>query len=236
MCGRYTLTANLRIIQERFDLANEEMDELINDFQPNFNVAPTNLVPAIIQNDHSRKLTLLRWGLIPSWAKDEKIGFSTINARSEDIASKPAFKNLIPGQRCLVIADGFYEFRADGKVKHPVRFIMKDKSIFAFAGLFDRWKKSSGEIISSCTILTAEPNALVGKVHNRMPVILSKEYESRWLDPALDSYDAVRPLLKSVPDEMMKAYDANPAVNNVRNNGPHLIEPFDYSDPQERLL
>jgi putative SOS response-associated peptidase YedK len=236
MCGRYTITSNLRVIQERFDLAKQEIDELIQSFAPNYNVAPTHLVPAIIQDDRSRKLTLLRWGLIPSWAKDAKIGFSTINARSEDIASKPTFKRLIPHQRCLVIADGFYEFRADGKVKHPVRYILKDKNLFAFAGLFDRWKKSSREIITSCTILTTEPNALVRKVHNRMPVMLTRENESRWLDPALDSYDALRPLLKPVPEKMMRAYDANPAVNSVRNNGPHLIEPFDYSDPQQTLL
>ena len=232
MCGRYTQTTNLRIIQEKFDLANEEMKDLIDNFRPNYNVAPTHMVQVIVRENDKLKMKLMKWGLVPFWAPDpKKFGFSTINARSEEIHMKPTYKNLIPKKRCLIMADGFYEFAKFGKEKRPVRFILKDKSPFAFAGLYDVWKKGDSDPIVSCTILTTRPNEVVAKYHDRMPVILEPGKEKPWLDPELKTYEEVFPFLNPLPKKYMAHYFANPAVNNVRNNAEHLIEEFDYTDP-----
>ncbi|KAB2879248.1 SOS response-associated peptidase [bacterium] len=231
MCGRYTQTTNLRLIQEKFDLANEEMKELIENFRPNYNVAPTHMVQVIVQENDKLKMKLMKWGLVPSWAPDpKKFGFSTINARSEEIHTKASYKNLIPKRRCLIVADSFYEFEKVGKEKRPVRFMMKDKSVFSFAGLYDVWKKEGQNPIVSCTILTTQPNKTVAKYHNRMPVMLEAVNERPWLDPERKTYEDITPFLNPISEEQIIHYYANPAVNNVRNNAEHLIEEFDYSE------
>ncbi|MBL7995526.1 SOS response-associated peptidase [bacterium] len=234
MCGRYTLTATLRVIQEQFDLANDDIKEIIDNYRPNYNVAPTHKMPIVIQVEGKRSLKLMQWGLLPSWSKTDKPQFNTINAKGEEIAQKPTYRNRIKNGRCLVIADGFYEFEKHGQDKWAVRFIMKDKKPFAFAGLYDNWhgttSKGEKKSISSFTIITTSPNKIVEPVHTRMPVILSRADEKEWLNPDYQKYDDVSHLLKPFSDKSMMRYYANPGVNRAGNNSADLIEEFDRSE------
>lgn len=231
MCGRYTITKSLLEIQERFEIPPDNLDFDPEEFQPMYNVSPTDKVPCVIVAGQEKRLALLRWGLIPFWAKEARIGASMINARDDSLESKPAFKDLVKSNRCLVVADSFYEFKAFGKTKRPVRFMLKEGELFVFAGLHTSWNdKAKKEKVKSCTILTTEPNEVVSPVHNRMPVMLTREGEAKWLDPQVTSFEDIKELLKPLDDSLMKSYYANPAVNNVKNKGSFVAEPFDYSD------
>jgi putative SOS response-associated peptidase YedK len=231
MCGRFTVTRSIRQIQERFDVPNADVKKAEDLFSPNYNVAPTDRVPVVLFDGTQNRLELMRWGLIPPWAKDEKSGAPLINARDDGIAEKPAFRDSIPSQRCLVVADGFYEFHAVGKTKRPIRYVLRDKSLFAFAGLYAKWiKPDANTILLSCTIITTEPNSIVARIHNRMPVILPKESEKHWLDPRLESYGDIKRFLLPMDASAMAEYYANPAVNSVKNKGEYLIEPFESND------
>ncbi len=172
MCGRYTLAVQLDLIADRFLLKRVDAKETFR-----FNIAPTQLAPVIHQTDTGRTLTMMRWGLIPFWAKDESIGNKLINARAETLAEKPSFKRSLERKRCIVPADGFYEWKKskDGKTKTPMRIVVGQGDLFGFAGLWDRWKSPNGESVESYTIITTEPNKFVSPIHNRMPVILSKD-------------------------------------------------------------
>ena len=216
MCGRYTITSPLDAIRALFDV-----DERPN-LAPRFNIAPTQSVPAIRQGDtpSGRALVQLRWGLIPHWAKDAGMGARLINARAETVAEIPAFRDAYAQRRCLIVADGFYEWRRAGKEKQPFRFTLTDGGPFAFAGLWSRWRSPAGETIESCTIITTQANALVAPIHTRMPVILAPEDHGRWLDSANDG----RPLLRPYPAEAMTAYPVSTRVNAVRNDDAGLIE------------
>jgi putative SOS response-associated peptidase YedK len=184
MCGRYRLSRRKQIIEEHFDAVSGE-----EDWRPRYNVAPTQPVPVIRQHlkEPIREISMMRWGLIPSWAKDSSAGASMINARSETAATKPAFRDVLKSRRCLIPADGFYEWRHDGKTKQPYCFEINSGELFAFAGLWDRWKHASGQWIKSCSILTTTPNAVTSAIHDRMPVILDPDGYDLWLDSGMTS-------------------------------------------------
>ncbi len=165
----------------------------------------------------------MHWGLIPSWAKDPSIGNKMINARAETLLEKPSFKRLVGKRRCLVLTDGFYEWRKEGKRKVPMRMLLKTRELFAFAGLWDRWKKPDGNEFQSFTIITIDANDLLRPIHDRMPVILGRDGEEKWLNPDLKDPSELLPLLKPYPSELMEAYDVSPLVNSPRNDRPECI-------------
>ena len=221
MCGRFTSTVDPQLLAERFGIA------LPDGIEPRFNVAPTQRVLAVLDDHGSRAGRLLRWGLVPHWAKDQKIGFKMINARAETVAAKPAYRTLLAKHRCLILADGFYEWRVDPDgVKRPVRFTLASGEPFAFAGLNAFWRDpESGEVLESCTIITTAANGLVAPVHDRMPVILPRAYEEAWLDPSLDRDQALL-MLRPLAVDLMSARDASSLVNSARNDAPELLDPL----------
>jgi len=215
MCGRYRLTAKERYLRDHFGLDEEPT------WTPRWNIAPTQLVPIVRQKSISsrRSFDLVRWGLIPSWAKDASIGTKTINAMSETAADKPAFRDALRLRRCLIPADSFYEWQASGpKHKQPFSIGMADDSVFAFAGLWESWLAPNGNVIESCTILTTTPNALVADVHRRMPVILKRDYYEDWLDPSMKNPSAVSGCLEPFDAALMKKYPVSTRVNRPEND------------------
>jgi putative SOS response-associated peptidase YedK len=221
MCGRYTQTVDLETLKDRFGFVTSEVT-----LGPRYNIAPTQEAPVVIKED-SRILKMMRWGLVPYWAKDESIGYRMINARAETIAQKPSFKKPFKERRCLVLADGFYEWKKTERkgLKIPMRFVLKSRMPFAFAGLWDVWQKPGGDRLLSFTIITTEANDLMRPIHNRMPVILHRENEELWLDPELKDFNKLASLLTPYPSDMMESYEVAPLVNSPRNDTPECIEP-----------
>ncbi|MFD0587901.1 SOS response-associated peptidase [Paenibacillus sp. GCM10027627] len=219
MCGRYTITITLEELMTRYLI--EETGVPFH--RPKYNVAPGQQVLAVIQGGGKNRLGELKWGLVPPWASDAKTGFSMINARSETAASKPAYKDAFLRKRCLLPADGFYEWQATPKGKRPMRIILKGAPVFSLAGLYETWISPDGSKLSTCTILTTEPNSLVAPIHDRMPVILRPEEETLWLDRQEQNIDRLMPLLKPYPSDAMEAYPVSGAVGNVRHDDPSLI-------------
>jgi putative SOS response-associated peptidase YedK len=218
MCGRYTLKTPLSVLTERFDIG-----ESSTSVTPSYNIAPTQQVATVLSENGKRKLEMLRWGLIPSWADDPEIGSRMINARAETVAEKPSYRKAFKKSRCLILADGFYEWQKTDSGKQPFHIRMQDGSPFAFAGLWESWDK--GEEIRSCTIITTEANDLVAEVHNRMPVILHAEDYEMWLDPDFDEREPLTSLLKPYSAEAMEAYPVSRRVNKPSNSEPEVIEP-----------
>lgn len=213
MCGRFTLRAPTSRIADFFGVSVHDP------WQPRFNVAPTQWIPAIRCQDSRREIVNLHWGLIPSWAKEQRIGASMINARAETLAEKPAFRTAFRRKRCLIPGDGFYEWqKVDAKTKIPHLFEMKDEAPFAFAGLWERWHSQDGRTLESCTIVTTAANSLVEKVHDRMPVILKESSFEAWLDPAMEDVDELIPMLAPFPASKMKATQVSTVINNARND------------------
>ena len=219
MCGRFTLTSNLDDLQGRFQFEAVDVD-----YKPSYNIAPTQEVLAVT-NDGHRQARLMRWGLVPFWAKDLKVGSRMINAVGETVAAKPAFRSLVKKRRCLILADGFFEWRKKGEEKIPTYIFLKSKEAFALAGLWDTWKSPEGQTIQSCTIITTTPNGFIAPIHNRMPVVLSAEAEALWLDPLTEDAAVVTPLLIPCPAEAMDSYIVSQLVNSARNNVPDCISP-----------
>jgi putative SOS response-associated peptidase YedK len=219
MCGRFSRKATLQAIIDEF-----EIEDVTGTIEPSYNVAPGQDV-AVILKDENRKLGLLKWGLIPSWAKDPAIGNRMINARAESVAEKPSFKHPIRRKRCLIVADGFYEWRKEGKQKVPMYIFLKDQKPFVFAGLWDTWTAPDGKKVATCTIITTEPNTFMERIHNRMPVILPKHHIDTWLDRSIDNEQEVLPLLKPYPEKEMDAYEVSRFVNSPKNNSPECIKP-----------
>ena len=221
MCGRFTLTVDPAEAKDTF--SNYSFPEK---FAPRFNIAPTQPVLAI-PNDDKFTADFFIWGLIPMWAKDPQIGSRLINARSETLAEKPSFRSSLKYKRCLIFADGFYEWKgAPGKkAKTPFFIHMKDRQPFAFAGLWDSWNSPDGSQIKTCTIITTEPNELMALLHNRMPAILQPRDYAKWLDPSAQTPDQLLPLLKSFPADRMDAYPVTPLVNKPANDIPELVVP-----------
>ncbi|RST60186.1 SOS response-associated peptidase [Siminovitchia terrae] len=221
MCGRFTLTASFDEIIDRFDI-EQMIDESL--YSPNYNVAPSQSVVAVINDGSKNRLGFLRWGLIPPWAKDIKIGYKMINARAETLTEKPSFRSPYKNKRCLILADSFYEWkRHDDKTKTPMRIKLKSNNLFAMAGLWETWQSPSGEPIHSCTIITTKPNKLVEDIHDRMPVILKPEEESIWLDKTIKDTDYLNHLLTPLPENLMEAYKVSELVNSPKNNSIELI-------------
>jgi putative SOS response-associated peptidase YedK len=215
MCGRYRLSAKERYIRDHFGLEDDVP------WAPRWNIAPTQQVPIVRQDNKQPKRTFsfARWGLIPYWAKDRSIAAKTINAMSETAAEKPAFRDAMSRRRCLIPADGFYEWlRVGVKEKQPYSFGMMDDSMFAFAGLWDRWRGPDNTVIETCTILTTKPNPLVAEVHDRMPAILKPEDYDLWLDPGVSDPHRVINCLGPFDARFMKKYPVGVRVNRTEND------------------
>ncbi len=236
MCGRYTLHAPPEELARIFRLPLDEVHRVF-DFGPRYNIAPTDDIAAVRvrRGGESREPAVLRWGLVPYWTRDPGIGARMINARGESVAGKPAFRDAFRERRCLVVADGFYEWQKLTGRKQPYYLRMRDGEPFAFAGLWDRWEgqgqgQGQGqrqEPIESCTIITTEPNELARALHDRMPVILRPEDYDRWLDPVATDLKSLEVLLRPFPSELMIAYPVSTLVNKPENDAPECIEPLD---------
>jgi putative SOS response-associated peptidase YedK len=233
MCGRYRLSRRKQIIEEHFDSASGEEDWI-----PRYNVAPTQPVPVIRQNPKEpvRKLSLMRWGLIPSWANDSSAVARMINTRAETAAAKPAFRDALKSRRCLIPADAFYEWMRTGKTKQPYCFEVNQGELFAFAGLWDRWKNPGGDWIKSCSILTTTPNAVTSGVHDRMPVILDPENYEVWLDPGMQNVIAASELLKPYDARLMRRYPVSTRINSVVNDDVECCRSVELAETQRRLF
>jgi putative SOS response-associated peptidase YedK len=221
MCGRFTLTTTPEQLRAAFYGLT-----IPNEIQPRYNIAPSQPV-AVAPNDGKFQLDYYTWGLIPSWAKDPQIGARLINARGESLAEKPSFRNAFRRRRCLVFADGFYEWRQapDRRSKTPMYIKLQTGRPFAFAGLWENWQSSDGSNILSCTIVTTEPNSLMANIHNRMPVILPEEAIPLWLEPGEPDLSRLQELLAPYPANLMSAYPVSTLVNSPANDHPRCIEP-----------
>jgi putative SOS response-associated peptidase YedK len=198
MCGRFVLISDLSIVADEFDIQG-----IAGDYRTSANVLPGHSVAAVI-HEEVKRLVQFRWGLIPFWAKDQSIGSRLINARAETVAEKPSFRNAFKKRRCLIIADGFYESLRDGGKKIPFYFRLKSGKPFGFAGLYEMWTSPEGQPIHTCTIITTEPNDLIQPIHNRMPVIMPKDKESLWIDPAVQNHAQLLSLLHPYPSAEME--------------------------------
>ena len=218
MCGRFTLTLGAREVALRFSCESG-----LTMFQPRYNAAPGQMLPVIID----KQIKLMRWGLIPSWANNPSIGNKMINARSETVAEKPSFKNLFRSRRCIIPADGYYEWQKVGKLKIPMRIVLKSRDIFGLAGLWDLWQNPNGDPLYTFTILTTEPVNSVQDIHNRMPIILQPDNEQFWLNSTINSpadTDFLRSLLK--PVEELESYRVSTLVNTPSNETSECILPI----------
>ncbi len=222
MCGRFSLGASAATLAAQFDLFEAPA------WTPRYNIAPTQEVLVVVRHptSPSRHAREHRWGLIPSWAKDLAIGNQLINAQAETAATKPAFRAAFRKRRCLILADGFYEWKKEGRHKQPFHIRLRDGRPFAFAGLWEHWEGAEGKAIDSCTILTAPPNDLLRPLHHRMAVILPFSAYEPWLDPSIQEADRLQPLLQPYPPEEMTAYPVSTVVNNPTNDTPRCTEPL----------
>lgn len=223
MCGRFTLVHDIQSIAKTFNTAVPASIQIA----PHYNIAPTQNILTVMreESDEQSHLDLLRWGLIPSWAKEESVGSRMINARAETLAEKASFKRLLNTRRCLIVADGFYEWMQEpgSKAKTPMYIKLKDDEPFAFAGLWDSWKNPAGEPIRTCTIITTEPNELMARIHNRMPAILSPDARQEWLDPTNHDLPLLSHLLGAYPADEMVARPVSRLVNDPKHDSAELI-------------
>ncbi|HRI34081.1 MAG TPA: SOS response-associated peptidase [Saprospiraceae bacterium] len=226
MCGRGSLNKVEMDLEKRFNATFYSDDLERYNPLPTFNLAPTQWHPVITQQD-PQHYQYFKWGLIPSWSKDHKIGSKLINARVEGLIEKPFFKSALKNRRCIVPLDGFYEWKVvANKVKKPYRIRFKDDSIFFIAGLYDQWKNEKAEIIHTFTIITQKPNPYLSNIHDRMPAILQREQESLWLDPLISLEQSLQ-LITPLAGDYLDAYPVSDAVNQVKNNNASLIERID---------
>ena len=223
MCGRFNLRTNVADLMDMFSLV-PATGFAVSRVEPRFNIAPTQPVLAVRLQDESRQLSYLQWGLIPFWSKDPNSGRKMINARAETVRSKPSFRSAFRSRRCLILADGFYEWKtlAEGG-KQPYHIQMRDGSPFAFAGLWEQWVGNSGETIESCSIITTTPNELLSEIHDRMPVILKPEDFGQWIEPEVSDPQLIENLLQPYDAEAMLAYRVSTLVNNPRNETPDCL-------------
>jgi len=234
VCGLYRLSRRKQIIEEHFDsISGEEV------WTHRYNIAPTQPIPIIRQHpkEPRRELALVRWGLIPWWAKDASGAASMINARSETAATKPAFRDALNSRRCVIPADGFYEWVRTGKTKQPYCFEVNEGELFAFAGIWDRWKDPTGKMLETCSILTTTPNAVTSAIHDRMPVILDPDSYDLWLDPGFSDVTAVSELLKPYDARRMRSYPVSTRINHAGNDDAECGKPIVLeSSPQGQLF
>jgi putative SOS response-associated peptidase YedK len=218
MCGRFVRKTDLREAAKFFSAAVVETDQ-----GPSYNVAPRQPI-AVVMEAGRRRIVSMQWGLIPSWSKDANIGYKMINARAETILEKPSFKGAFKHRRCLIIADGFYEWREEGTRKVPVYIFLKDKGPFGMAGIYETWKSPAGEEIRTCSIITTAANEFMKKIHERMPVIIKREDESTWLSDKSDE-QALIGLLKPYRASQMQCHEVSAAVNSPMHNAEDCIDP-----------
>ncbi|MBD2085292.1 SOS response-associated peptidase [Trichocoleus sp. ST-U3] len=219
MCGRFTQSKSAETIAQAFQVNDVPL------LMPRYNIAPTQSVQTVLQNPEQsqRQFKMLHWGLIPRWAKDTKMGAKLINARVETVAEKPAFRAAFKQRRCLVVADGFYEWKQQDGKKQPFYCRVNDGQPFGFAGLWEHWEGEDGEEIDSCTILTTEPNEVMRPIHNRMPVILDPKDYDLWLDSQVQKPELLQPLLRPYSAEEMATYPVSTKVNKPMNDTAELI-------------
>jgi putative SOS response-associated peptidase YedK len=222
MCGRYELHTPVEEIARRFDAA---LTDEVAALPPRYNIAPSVRVPVVRAAEKGPMLEAMTWGLLPSWAKDTA-GVKPINARVESVFEKSMFRSAIKRRRCLVPADGFYEWRAGPVGKQPFHIGMADGSLFAFGGIWEYWAKPDREPIVSCAILVTAANELMAPIHDRMPVIVRSEHYGAWLDAQLSDPQAIAAMFEQFPAEEMRAYPVSTRINNVRNEGPELVRPL----------
>jgi putative SOS response-associated peptidase YedK len=236
MCGRFRQTRSAKSLAQQF---NAGLLDALNDFDilPRVNIAPTQPVVVVKQTKGKpRTITIMRRGLIPAWAKDQSIGNKTINARSESVETTISFSDSSRSRRCLIPADGFYEWKKTGKVRQPYCFEVGEGELFAFAGLWDTWKNPKAETIESCTILTTTSNELVEKIHGRMPVIVPADKYNLWLDPEVEDFEAVKEILKPYEANAMRQYPVSPKLNSSNNESATLALPIDETEFQKDLF
>jgi putative SOS response-associated peptidase YedK len=232
MCGRYRLSRRKQVVEEYFESASiEPSEEAEDDWIPRYNIAPTQPVATVRQTGPDRLLSMMRWGLVPSWASDLAISGRLINGRSETVLQKPAFRDSFLKRRCLIPADGFYEWKKAGKERRPFHFSMKDDSLFAFAGVWDRWKSPAGQVLESCSILTTAPNELLKDVHDRMPLILPHRHYRAWLTAPATEAERLAELLVPFDARLMRRYPVSALVNKPQNEGPECA-----AEVAEKLL
>jgi putative SOS response-associated peptidase YedK len=221
MCGRYVVKTPVLELATMFDL----MD--VPALTPRFNVAPTQMVPVVRLKPETKKreLVMLKWGLIPAWAKDAAIANQMIMARADTVADKPAFRDAFRRRRCLMVADGFYEWQKTNGKKQPYFIGLKDQSPFAFAGLWERWKNPEGDAVESCALITTDANHVVKPIHDRMPVILQRQDYETWLDLEIQDTMALQKFLQPYPVEAMMAYPVSSFVNDPRNEASRCLDP-----------
>jgi len=220
MCGRFTLLTDEVEILTEFGLSTP-----IKDYEPSYNIAPGQNVLVIIHDGEEKRAGYLKWGLVPSWAKDPKIGYKMINARSETADEKPSFKNLMARKRCLIVADSFYEWKKSDNSKQPKRIQLKDRRLFAFAGLWDKWQQGDEELFT-CTMLTKDANDFMRDIHHRMPIILPKDKEDEWITPRKIQPARAKQFIQQLNMDEMKAYDVDTYVNAAKNNDEACIAPL----------
>jgi putative SOS response-associated peptidase YedK len=230
MCGRYRLSRRKQIVEAHFSS--------VSHWNPRYNIAPTQPIPIIRQNPKTpvRELSLLRWGLIPSWAKDSSGAAKMINARSETAGTKPAFRDALKLRRCLIPADGFYEWQKTGKEKQPYCFEIADGELFAFAGIWDHWRDPNSNSVGTCSILTTSPNAETSAVHDRMPVILNPDSYDIWLDPGMRDVTTASELLKPYDAQFMRCYPISTRINHVANDDEECSTPVELAQIQNSLF
>jgi putative SOS response-associated peptidase YedK len=220
MCGRYTLLADELHVKETFHIMRP-----IKNYETSYNIAPGQNVLAVIHDGKEKRAGYLQWGLVPFWAKDKKVGYKMINARSETAHVKPSFRHLMSRKRCLIVADSFYEWEQKNGSKQPKRIHLEDRDLFAFAGLWDKWTDGE-EVLFTCAILTRESNPFMANIHHRMPIILPKDKEEEWIQPRQLTPNTAKKLLDSINPEKMTAYNVGTHVNAAKNNDPMCIEPI----------
>ncbi|ANB58338.1 hypothetical protein GFC29_1306 [Anoxybacillus sp. B7M1] len=219
MCGRFSLAADIEQLQALFHFVFPEP------LSPRFNIAPSQAVLTVVEENGMRIGKMMRWGLVPAWANDPKIGWKMINARGETVDEKASFRQALKRRRCLILADGFYEWKKEGTNKIPYRFTLRNGEPFAFAGLWEKWDKQ-GTALYTCTIITTEANELVSPIHERMPVILPPEQHEAWLDAKLEDTDYVKSLLKPYAAAKMSMYEVASIVNSPKNDVRACLEPI----------
>lgn len=226
MCGRFSIDIEYNdmknIIQSRYQIEQLNLDYNL----PRYNVSPGQKVIAVIHDGTQYRAGTLKWGFVPHWAKDEKIGYSMINAKSESVDTKPAFRQSFKSKRCVILADGFYEWRKEGKEKIPFRFQTHDQKIFPLAGLWSTYIQEDGNKLHTCTIITTTPNETVSSVHDRMPVILTPDHESIWLNPKVNDINLLKSILIPYESNQMSSYQVSTIVNNAKNETPECVIPI----------
>jgi|ERR1043166_7842818 putative SOS response-associated peptidase YedK len=223
MCSRFSASFDSKELKIRWRVQSDPRL-----FTSRYNVAPGQDVPVIIRDEDKNQIKAMKWGLVPSWSSDPSVGSRMINARAETLTQKPSFKNLIGRQRCVIPANGFYEWRSDGRGKIPVWFYLKTKKPFGFAGLWDTWRDPENGDMSSFTIITTTPNALIRRFHNRMPVVFDTLAAQQWLDPLFSSQKGLRIALQPFPSALMAAHDVSTSVNSPENDSPDCVQPVRY--------